>query len=158
MRTYFLHSSFTLRCAAVAAVVFFQTAMAQTVVVENAWARATVPGQMASGAFMRLSSATGSRLKSVSSPVAGVAQVHEMRMEGDIMKMQALENGLELPAGKTVELKPGGYHIMLMDLKLPLKKDSSIPLTLVFVDAKGIESKTELMVPVRAMVTMAPMH
>ena len=57
-----------------------------------------------------------------------------------------------------MELKPGGYHVMLMDLKLPLKKDSSIPLTLVFVDAKGIESKAELTVPVRTMVPMAPMH
>ena len=127
--------------------------MAQTVVVKDAWARATVQGQKASGAFMRLTSATGARLVSVSTPVAGVAQVHEMRMEGDIMKMQALEQGLELPAGKTVELKPGGYHLMLMDLKMPLKKDSNIPMTLVFVDAKGVESKTELQVPVS---TMAP--
>ncbi len=156
MRTYLLPS--TLRCVAAAgltAALLCQTAMAQTVLVQNAWARATVPGQMASGAFMSLSSSTGSRLKSVSSPVAGVSQVHEMRMEGDIMKMKALENGLELPAGKTVELKPGGYHVMLMDLKLPLKKDTTIPLTLVFVDAKGVESKTELTVPVR---TMVPMH
>ena len=138
-----------------------QAALAQAVVVKNAWARATVQGQMASGAFMSLSSATGARLKSVSSPVAGVAQVHAMRMEGDVMKMQALENGLELPAGKTVELKPGGYHVMLMDLKLPLKKDSTIPVTLVFVDAKGVESKTELKVPVRTMAPMEgmdPMH
>jgi periplasmic copper chaperone A len=81
--------------------------------------------------------------------------VHEMRLEGDIMKMQAVKDGLELPAGKTVELKPGSYHLMLMDLKLPLTKDSSIPLTLVFVDAKGVESKTELKLPVSTMAPMA---
>jgi copper(I)-binding protein len=137
------------------AALWCQTALAQTVVVQNAWVRATVPGQRATGAFMSLSSAAGARLKSASTPVAAVAEVHEMRLEGDIMKMQALKDGLELPAGKTVELKPGGYHLMLLDLKAPLQKDSSITLTLVFVDAKGVESRTELKVPV---ATMAPMH
>jgi copper(I)-binding protein len=125
-----------------------QTALAQTVLVQNAWARATVPGQMATGVFMSLSSPAGARLKSVSTPVAGIAEVHEMRMDGDVMKMAALKDGLELPAGKTVELKPGSYHLMLMDLKTALKKDSSIPLTLVWVDSKGVEGKTELKVPV----------
>ena len=125
---------------------------AQDVQVQDAWARATVPGQKATGAFMRLTSPHGTRLKSLTTPVAGVAQVHEMRLEGDIMKMQALENGLELPAGKTVELKPGSYHVMLLDLKMPLRKDSTIPLTLVFVDDKGVQSKLELTVP----VSMAP--
>lgn len=131
-----------------------QTVQSQSVQVQGAWVRSTVPGQKASGAFMRLTAATGMRLLSITTPVAGVAQVHEMRMEGDIMKMQALPNGLELPAGKTVELKPGGYHLMLLDLKMPLKKDSSIPMTLVFVDAKGVQSKLELQVPVS---TTAPM-
>lgn len=64
------------------------------------------------------------------------------------MKMRALPAGLLLPAGKTVELKPGGYHLMLMDLKTALPKDSTIPLTLVFKDAKGVESRLELKVPV----------
>jgi copper(I)-binding protein len=131
-------------------------ALAQPASVSEPWARATVPGQKAAGVFMRLDSATGTRLVSVSSPVAAFGQVHEMRMEGDIMKMQALKNGLEVPVGKTVELKPGGYHIMLMDLKMPLQKDTTIPLALVFVDAKGLESRTELTVPVRAMGQMAP--
>ena len=125
-----------------------QGAFAQAVVVQNAWVRATVQGQMASGAFMRLTAPKGARLTEVSTPVAAVAEVHAMRMEGDIMKMQALDKGLELPAGKTVELKPGGYHIMLMDLKSPLKKGSSIPMTLVFVDAKGVQSRTQLTLPV----------
>ena len=135
-----------------------QIAAAQSVDVKDAWARATVQGQKATGVFMSLTSAGASRLKSVSTPVAGVAEVHEMRMEGDVMKMAALKNGLELPAGKTVELKPGSYHLMLMDLKMPLRKDTTIPLTLVFVDAKGAETKTDLVVPVDAAAPSARMH
>jgi copper(I)-binding protein len=96
---------------------------------------------------MTLTAHSASKLVSVSSPVAGVAEVHEMKMEGDVMKMRAIP-GLDLPAGKAVDLKPGGYHVMLMDLKLPLQKDTTIPLTLVFKDAKGAETKKELKVPV----------
>ena len=78
-----------------------------------------------------------------------MTEVHEMKMEGDVMKMRAIP-ALDLPAGKAVELKPGGYHVMLMDLKAPLMKDTVVPLTLVFKDAKGAESKVELKVPVSA--------
>ena len=85
--------------------------------VEGAWARASVQGQKATGAFMRLTAKDGARLVRIESPVAGVSDVHEMKMEGDVMKMRALP-ALDLPAGKTVELKPGGYHVMLMDLRL----------------------------------------
>jgi copper(I)-binding protein len=127
---------------------FASLAQAQTVEVQNAWVRATVQGQKATGAFMTLTAKSAGRLVSVSTPVAGVAEVHEMNMEGDVMKMRALPGGLELPAGKPVELKPGGYHVMLMDLKLPLQKDTTIPVTLVFKDGKGTETKTELKVPV----------
>ncbi len=121
---------------------------AQTVDVQGAWARATVPGQKATGAFMKLTAKDGAKLVSVSSPVAGVSEVHEMRMDGDVMKMRAVAGGLDLPAGKAVELKPGGYHVMLMDLKTTLPKDTSIPMTLVFRDAKGVESKLEVKMPV----------
>ena len=115
--------------------------------VEGAWARASVQGQKATGAFMRLTAKDGARLVRVESPVAGVSEVHEMKMEGDVMKMRAVP-GLDLPAGKTVELKPGGYHVMLLDLKAPLAKDTAVPLTLIFQDAKGAESKLNLTVPV----------
>ena len=121
---------------------------AQTVEVKDAWARATVPGQKATGAFMKLTAKEGTKLVAISSPVAGVSEVHEMKMDGDVMKMRAVAGGLELPAGKAVELKPGGYHVMLMDLKVALQKDTTIPLTLVFKDAKGVETKTEVTVPV----------
>lgn len=127
---------------------FAGAAWAQSVDVKDAWARATVQGQKATGAFMKLTAKDGAKLVSASSPVAGVVEVHEMKMDGDVMKMRAVEGGLDLPAGLAVELKPGGYHVMLMDLKLPVMKDTTIPLTLVFKDAKGKESKMELKVPV----------
>ncbi len=125
------------------------SAMAQTapVQVDGAWARASVQGQKGTGAFMRLTAKDGARLVRAESPAAGITEVHEMKMEGDIMKMRAVPT-LDLPAGKTVELKPGGYHVMLMDLKAPLMKDTSVPITLVFQDAKGMESKLNLSVPV----------
>ena len=120
---------------------------AAPVAVEGAWARASVQGQKATGAFMRLTAKDGARLVRVESPAAGVAEVHEMKMEGDIMKMRAVP-ALDLPAGKTVELKPGGYHVMLMDLKAPLTKGSSVPVTLVFQDARGTEMQLPLQLPV----------
>ena len=122
------------------------------VAVEGAWARASVPGQMASGAFMRLTAPVATRLVRVESPAAGVTEVHEMKMDGNVMKMRALP-GLDLPAGQAVELKPGGYHVMLMDLKAPLAKGSSVPLTLVFQDAQGVQSQQQLQLPV---ATSAP--
>ena len=123
-------------------------AVAQPVEVKDAWVRTSVPGQKATGAFMKITATEGTRLVSVASPVAGVAEVHEMKMDGGIMTMRAVGGGLELPAGKTVELKPGGFHVMLMDLKAALPKDSTVPMTLTFKDAKGVESKVELKVPV----------
>jgi len=123
-------------------------AYAQNVTITDAWARATVQGQKATGAFMTITAKDNAKLVGVSSPVAGVAEIHEMKMDKDVMRMSALPNGLDLPAGKAVELKPGGYHLMLMDLKAPLMKDSSVALTLTFKDAKGVESKQQVSVPV----------
>ena len=134
--------------ALAAATLLSTAALAQTVEIKGAWARATVQGQKATGAFMQITAKDKAQLVSVSSPVAGVAEVHEMKMVGDVMQMRAVQGGLELPAGKAVELKPGGFHVMLMDLKTPLLKDTTVPLTLVFKDSKGVETKTELKVPV----------
>jgi copper(I)-binding protein len=141
----------------IAAALLAGMAHAQSVDVKDAWVRTSVQGQKATGAFMKLTAKDGAKLVAASSPVAGVTEVHEMKMEGDIMKMKAVAGGLDLPAGKTVELKPGGYHVMLMDLKAALPKDSTIPLTLVFKDAKGMESRLELKVPV-ATAPMAAAH
>ncbi len=132
-------------------------AQAQNVEVRDAWARSTVPSQKSSGAFMKLTAKEGTRLVGADSPVAGITEVHEMKMVGDVMKMRAVDV-LELPAGQTVELKPGGYHLMLMDLKTPLKKDSTLPLTLLFQDAKGVQSKVEVRVPVRSMAPGTDAH
>ena len=120
--------------------------------VEGAWVRSSVPGQQATGGFMKITAAEPMQLVGVSTPLAGAAEVHEMKMEGDVMKMRAMAK-LELPAGRTVELKPGGYHLMLQDLKQPLVQGSTVPLTLSFRDAKGVASKLELKVPV---ATQAP--
>jgi copper(I)-binding protein len=114
-------------------------AHAQTTVAEP-WVRSTVAGQKATGAFLQITSAAGGKLVSASSPVAGVVEIHEMSMDGNVMKMRALPNGLELPAGKAVALKPGGLHVMLMDLKQPLKAGDAVPLTLV---VEGAGSKRE---------------
>ena len=134
---------------------FTSWAQAQNVEVQNAWARATVQGQKASGAFMTLTAQTPGRLVSVSSPVAGVAEVHEMKMEGDVMKMRALANGLELPAGKPVELKPGGYHVMLMDLKGPVKAGDVVPIQLTIETAAGKRQNVEVKAQARAMTMPA---
>ena len=117
------------------------------VTVKHAWVRATVAQQKATGAFMQLQSAQDAKVISAQSPVAGVVEVHEMAMDGGVMKMRAMP-ALDLPANQPVELKPGGYHLMLMDLKAPLAKDGSIALTLTFKDAKGVESKQLVNVPV----------
>lgn len=99
--------------------------------VSQAWVRATVANQKATGAFLQLKAKSDSRLVEVRSSVAGIVEVHEMKMEGSTMKMRAVD-GLDLPAGKNVELKPGGYHIMLMDLKKALPAGEQVDLSLVF--------------------------
>jgi copper(I)-binding protein len=133
-------------------------AFAQNVTVTDAWARATVQGQKATGAFMKITAKDSAKLVGVSSPVAGVAEIHEMKMDKDVMKMAALPNGLDLPAGKAVELKPGSYHVMLMDLKAPLTKDTTVPLTLTLQDAKGVKSNVELKVLVGMQPPMMQSH
>lgn len=121
---------------------------AQTVDIKDAWVRASVPGQQASGAFMKITARDNTKLVAASTPVAGVTEIHEMKMDGDVMKMRALPNGLDLPAGKTVELKPGSYHVMMMDLKATLPNGGTVAMTLVFRDAKGAESRVDLKLPV----------
>lgn len=113
-------------------------ALAQ-VTVTAPWVRATVAQQSSTGAFMQLKSAKAVKLVSVSTPVAGIVEVHEMAMDGQVMRMRAVP-ALELPADKMVELKPGGYHVMLMDLKGQVKAGDTVPLTLVF---EGADQKRE---------------
>ncbi len=121
-----------------------------TVKVEDAWVRGTVAQQTATGAFMRLTAPQNVRLVAAESPVAGVVEIHEMAMDKDVMRMRAV-TGIDLAAGRTVELKPGGYHVMLMDLKQTVKAGDSVPLTLVFEDAGKQRFTQTLQAPVKAL-------
>lgn len=126
-------------------------AWAQTTVkVEDVWVRGTVATQKATGAFMRLTPSTNARLVAAQSPVAGVVEIHEMAMEKDIMKMRQIP-GLDLAAGRTMELKPGGYHVMLMDLKQQLKGGEQVPITLVFEDDAKKRFTQAVQAPVTAL-------
>jgi len=127
------------------------TAWAQTSVkVEDAWVRGTVAQQKATGAFMRLTAPQNTRLVAASSTVAGVVEIHEMALQNDIMKMRQIP-GLDLAAGRTMELKPGGYHVMLMDLRQPMKGGDVVPITLVFEDATGKRFSQDIQAPVTAL-------
>ena len=109
--------------------------------IEAPWLRATPTGAKVAGGYMKLSN-TGSvadRLVGGSSAVAGSFEVHEMRMDGSVMMMRELPDGLEVPPGQSVELKPGSYHIMLMDLKRPLKEGDKVKGTLQFETAGKVE-------------------
>jgi periplasmic copper chaperone A len=107
----------------------FATVARAEVHVEGAWVRGTVSGQKTTGAFMQLRSMEGGALLGAETAVAGVTEIHEMRMEGNIMRMRPVQK-IELPAGRTVDLKPGGYHVMLIDLKRPLKTGESVAIKL----------------------------
>jgi copper(I)-binding protein len=122
-------------------------ALAQVTIGEP-WVRATVAAQKATGAFMTLTSVQPVKLVSVSSPAAGVVEMHEMKMENDMMRMRQMPT-LDLPAGQPVKLAPGGYHLMLLELKQPLKEGDKIPLTLEFEDAKKVRSKVVVDAPVK---------
>ncbi len=103
-------------------------ALAQ-VEVTGAWVRPTVEGQMGTGAFMTLRAKEAMRVVGATSAVAGVVEIHEMALQNNVMRMRAIES-LALPAGQAVELKPGGYHVMLMDLQRPLKRGEKVTIEL----------------------------
>jgi copper(I)-binding protein len=134
------------------------TTFAQTTV-KDPWIRGTVDQQKATGMFVQITSVKGGRLVSVASPAAGVVEIHQMAMDGDVMTMRPV-NGLELPAGKTVELKPGGYHVMLMDLKRPLKAGDVVSVTLVVEGPDKKRETLEVKAQVRALGSQAsePKH
>ncbi|MBP9060837.1 MAG: copper chaperone PCu(A)C [Rhodoferax sp.] len=117
------------------------------VAVTGAWVRATVPNQQATGAFMQLMSKKDTTLVSARSDIAGIVEVHEMQMENDVMRMRAVD-GLKLPANHPVELKSGGYHLMMMDLKKQLKVGTEAQITLVFKNANGESETTYVHAPV----------
>ncbi len=119
------------------------------VTVSDAWARATAPGQEVGAAYMTLKSDKAATLAALSSPAAGSVEIHEMSMKNGVMKMRMLDK-LTLPAGKVVKLEPGGFHLMLIDLKKPLKVGEKIELTLALKDGKGKTDTQTVSVPVKS--------
>ena len=125
--------------------------------VQDAWVRGTVPQQTATGAFMRLSSPAGGKLVSANSPAAGLVEIHEMKMAGSTMQMRAVPS-LDLPAGQWVAFKPGGYHVMLLDLKAPLSTGDTVVLNLVVEGRDGKKETVVVKAPVRSLGATAPEH
>jgi copper(I)-binding protein len=137
-----------LRCLTLLSSLLIALPAAAQVTVADPWVRGTVAGQMATGAFMKLTSARDAKLVEARSPVAGVVEIHEMAIVDNVMRMRAVPV-LELPAGRTVELKPGGYHVMLMDLKEPMAEGRTVPVTLI-VETGGKRESIEVKANVRA--------
>ena len=119
-----------------------------TVTATDAWVRGTVPSQDTTGAFMTLTSTEDAKLVAVATPIAKIAEVHQTMNHAGMMHMEAVKS-LPLPAGKPVALQPGGYHVMLMGVKGPVKPDSKVPLTLTLEDAKGKRSTVTVEAVVR---------
>ncbi|MEW5893760.1 MAG: copper chaperone PCu(A)C [Pseudomonadota bacterium] len=130
---------------------------AAEVKVEQAWARATAPGQNVGGVFMTLSADQDLSLVAGSSPAAARVELHTMRMDNNVMVMRPVDK-IELPKGKKVELAPGGLHIMLIGLKAPLKAGDKVPLSLTLRDAKGKTQALEVAAEVREMGGMPMPH
>ena len=135
--------------AALAACAVSLPSWAANISVTDAWARATMPGQQVSGAYMQIQSDADARLVGVSSPAVARVEVHEMKMDGDVMRMRELKS-INLPKGKTVSLEPGGFHLMLMKLKKPIAAGDIIPFTLV-VESGGKKQTVEVKAEARAM-------
>ena len=125
--------------------------------VSEPWVRGTVAGQKATGAYMGLKAASEARLVGAASPAAKVVEIHEMAMADGVMRMRAID-ALPLPAGKPVELKPGGYHVMLIDLVKPLSPGEQVPITLTVVGADGKKTSIDVKATVRELASKGPQH
>ena len=137
----------SLSAVAFTAGAFAQNAKVGSVQIENAYTRATVPGQQVAGGFMKIENkGAADQLISASSPVSGEVQLHEMAMEGNVMRMRQVKE-VVVPAGGTVELKPGGLHLMFINIKAPLTAGETVPVKLKFAKAGEVEVK----MPVNAM-------
>jgi len=122
--------------------------------VQQAWVRASVPQQQATGAFMLITSAKDSRLVGATSSLTPSVEVHEMAMQDNVMRMRQVP-AVELPAGKTVALQPGGYHVMLMGLKQPVVAGDTVPLTLSFANHDGTSETVQVRAEVRPLNSSA---
>jgi hypothetical protein len=126
------------------------------VTVTDAWARATMPGQKVSGAYMNLRSDADARLIGATSPAIPRVEIHEMKMDGDVMRMREVK-AVDLPRGKTVALEPGGYHIMLMGLPKPIAPGEVVPLTLT-IESGGKRQMLEVKAEARSPMGSGAMH
>lgn len=136
-----------LAAACISTVAFAQDAKLGAITVSGAQARATVAGQRAGGGFLSLENqGPADRLVAASAPVAARVELHTMRMEGDVMRMREVDT-IELPTGAKVELKPGGMHLMFMELKAPLKAGDTVPVTLRFEKAGEVTVAMPVQVP-----------
>ena len=127
----------------------FAAFAAEPVGVKNAWVRPTAPGQTTAGAYMELESATAAALVAVESAAAARAELHTMSMDGGVMRMRPVRK-IDLPAKKTVKLAPGGFHVMLIDVKRPLKEGDKVPLALTVQTPDGAKSTIKVEAEVRA--------
>lgn len=130
---------------------------AAAVSVSNAWVRATVPGQSVAGAYLDITANAPVALVAAESPVARKAELHHMTMDGGVMKMRAIEK-LELPANRTVNFRPGGYHVMLTGIKRELKAGERVPLRLTVRDRKGVQSTLQVDAEVKSTAGAAREH
>ena len=131
-----------------------QDAKVGSIKIENAYARATVPGQQVAGGFMKIENkGSADQLVSASSSVAGEVQLHEMAMDGNVMKMRQVKD-IVVPAGGAVELKPGGLHLMFMSIMAPLAAGETVPVKLKFAKAGVVEVN----MPVNAMGAQGAGH
>jgi copper(I)-binding protein len=151
------------RAAFAAAILFATPALAHNGVVHlgplnisGPFSRATLPNAPVGGGFLTIENTgeTADRLVSASSPAAAEVQIHEMKMEGEVMRMRALPDGLDLPPGETIVLAPGGFHLMLMGLTQPLVEGEAVPVTLTFEQAGTVE----VLLPVLGTAADAPEH
>jgi copper(I)-binding protein len=149
-----MRTDLSLLCAFLSTLALTLEAHAQ-VSVSDAWVRATVAQQKGTGAFMRIVSAKDAKLVEVKSPVAKVAEVHEMSMVDNVMRMRPVA-ALALPAGKVVELKPNGYHVMLMELTEQIKVGDLIPITLTIEDKDSKREVVEIKAPARPLNATGP--
>ena len=131
-----------------AALSLFAGATQAAVTATDAWVRGTVPSQKTTGAFLTLTSTAEARLVAVSTPAAKSAEIHNSEEMGGVMHMHALD-AIALPAGKRVELKPGGFHIMLVGLTRALGAGDQVPLTLTIEEAGGKRTQVEVRAAVR---------
>lgn len=148
-KTFFKQALFGFALFGIAAQVSAQT------VVDDAWVRATVPGQASTGAFMTVTASADSKLLQIQSPVAAIVQIHQSSMKDDVMSMQEVTS-VNLPAGQPVVMDPDGYHVMLINLVAQVKEGDKVPLTLVVEDAKG--QKQTINVEATARALNAPDH